>query len=142
MPVGQAPDIRLGDGIPTAANQFEPVDRPLETDYVSTLAFMEEPIEILVHETSDENAENPVIVGNNGVFKAFFRGQPTIAKRKFVDSLIVKTGRVTTPEYINNGGERARAIRQHSAHKYPFSVLKDSNPKGAEWLRQRMADVI
>lgn len=143
MPVGQPKDIPLRDGeIPTAAHTFEPVDKPMNTDYMKELAFMEEEMEVLVHESADENAENPVIVGCNGVFKPFFRGVPTLTKRKFVDCLIVKHGRVSTPEYINNGGERARAIRQTSAHKYPFSVTMDKNPKGAEWLRRRLAEAV
>lgn len=143
MPIGQPADIQLRDGeIPTAAHRFEPVDKPLDTDYLRELAFMEEEVEIMVHETSDENAENPVIVGCNGVFKAFFRGEPTKTRRKFIECLIVKHGRVSTPEYINNAGERARAIRQHQAHKFPFSVIHDQNPKGVEWLRRRLAENI
>jgi len=143
MQVGQAPDIELTDGeLKTGGNCFELIDTPIVDTYLDALAFMEEPMEIVVAESADENADNPVIVGCNGVFKQFFRGQPTVAKRKFVECLIVKHGRVSTPEYINNAGERARSIKQNSAHRYPFSVISDRNPKGAEWLRRRLAEVI
>ena len=139
----QPADIILKDGtLATSGNAIVTIDRPLNAELMEEIAFMEEEITIMVQETADENAENPVIVGNNGVFKQFFRGVPTLTKRKFVDSLIVKTGRVSTPEYINNAGERARKISQHSAHKYPFMVVKDSNPKGAEWLTQRLSEQI
>jgi hypothetical protein len=114
----------------------------INKDYLAQLAFMEEEITVMVHESADENADNPVTVGNNGTFRQFFRGQPTRVKRKFVDSLIVKSGRVATPETQNGAGERTRVIRQTSAQKYPFSIMEDKNPKGAEWLRGRLAELV
>jgi hypothetical protein len=58
-----------------------------------------------------------------------------------VDCLIVKSGRVSTPEFINNAGERAHRITQTSAHKYPFT-MQDRNPRGQEWLEGRMFEQI
>lgn len=143
MEVGQMPDIILGDGtLVTGGVDLAAIDTPLESDYFKALAFMEEEIQVMVHETDDPNAENPIIVGNNGIFKEFFRGHTTVAKRKFVDGLIVKSSRVTTPEKLNKAGERCNVIEQHSAHKYSFSVVQDRNPKGAEWLRRRMAEAV
>ena len=136
-------DIILKDGtLATGGGSIAAIDKPLESDYVQALAFMEEDIVVMVAETEDQNAENPIIVGNNGIFKVFFRGHPTVAKRKFVDCLIVKSSRVTTPEVTNHGGERENQIKQHAAHKYPFTVVEDRNPKGNEWLRRRLAEVI
>lgn len=141
MEVGQPNDIILRDGVlATGGATLVPVDKPINKEYLDALAFFEEEIEVMVMETADENAENPVTVGCNGQFLQFFRGHPTMAKRKFVDALIVKTSRVNTPKVRNGAGEDAFAIRQSSAHKYPFSVIQDRNPKGAEWLRQRMAE--
>ena len=143
LEVGQAPDIILKDGtLATGGLTLEAIDKPLNADWLDDVAFMEEEIEIIVMESSDPNAENPVTVGNNGVFKQFFRGKPTVCKRKFADCLIVKSGRVTTPKVKNAAGEDAFAIRQQSAHMYPFSIIRDPNPKGAEWLRRRMAEVV
>lgn len=141
--VGQQSDIILKDGsLAVGGASIEAIDKPLNNDYLNELAFMEEEIEIVVNESADQNAENPVTVGNNGQFKQFFRGIPTIAKRKFVDCLIVKSSRVETPKIRNGAGEDAFAIRQYSAHKYPFMVVRDKNPKGVEWLRRRLAEVI
>jgi len=142
MPVGQVPDIILTNGVINRGSALETVGEALNKDYLDALAFMEEVMEIMVLETSDENAENPVLVGNGGQFQQFFRGFPTQTKRKFVDSLIVKTSRVTTPKIRNGAGEDSFAIRQSSAHKFPFTVIQDGNPKGAEWLRQRLASPI
>jgi hypothetical protein len=141
--IGQPSDIMLKDGtLATGGADIAAIDAPLESDYFKDLAFMEEEIMVTVSETDDANAENPVIVGNGGIFKVFFRGHPTVAKRKFVDCLIVKSTRVTTPEYTNGAGERANKINQHNAHKYPFTVNEDRNPKGGAWLRRRLAEVI
>lgn len=143
MPVQQPADILLRDGTAATGGQsIVQVEKVPNQDYLDALAFMEEEIEVLVHETADENADNPVIVGCNGEFRQFFRGVATRAKRKFVNCLIVKTGRVSTPEYINGAGERARKIAQTSAHKYPFTVISDPNPKGVQWLRARMAEAV
>lgn len=143
LDVGQPNDIMLKDGTLAAGGaDISAIDKPLESDYFKDLAFMEEDVLITVSETEDANAENPVIVGNNGIFKVFFRGHPTVAKRKFVDCLIVKSTRVTTPETLNGAGERTNLIKQHNAHKYPFTVNEDRSPKGAEWLRRRLAEVI
>ena len=139
----QPSDIILRDGTLATSNTIiqSGVDA-LHGEYLDDLAFMEEEMTVMVQETSDENAENPVTIGCNGTFKQFFRGQPIVAKRKFVDGLIVKSGRVSTPEYINGAGERARSIRQQSAHRFPFMVIKDNSPKGAAWLSQRLSEAI
>lgn len=143
MPVQQMADIALDDGtIATGGATLEAVYQGLNKSYIDELAFMEEMVEVMVHETEDPNAENPVVVGVNGVFKPFFRGVPTTARRKFIDGLIVKSTRVTTPEVLNGAGERTNIIKQHSAHKYSFSILRDPNPKSGEWLKRRMAEAI
>lgn len=144
LEVGQPAEVILPNGeLSTGGQHVTPADTgALNKEYLAELAFMEEYIEIVVQESSDENAENPVRVGNNGIFVEFYRGIPTVARRKFVDCLIVKHTRVTTPEYINGAGERARSIKQHSALKNPFIIVEDKNPKGVEWLRRRMADIV
>jgi len=138
MNVGQLPDIDINAA--NGGGVVQPVDKPLSKDYMDELAFMEEIIEIMVHEADDPAAENPVAAGNNGRVVYFQRGVPTKARRCIVDSLITKTDRISTPEFFNGAGERARAIRRTSALKYPFSVISDPNPRGVEWLRRRMAE--
>lgn len=143
IPVGQPADIMLKDGTVGIAQSIEPVTTDqLNKTYLDDLAFMEDEMVIVVQETTDRNAENPVRVGVNGVFAQFDRGKPTRTKRKFVNNLCVKSGDVTTPEYINGAGERAFKIVQRQAMKYPFMVIQDRNPKGPEWLARRLAEVI
>lgn len=140
----QLSDIILKDGSLAVGQSVitAPHGGALNQSYIDDLAFMEEQIEIVLQESADENAENPVMVCNNGNVFQFWRGQPTVAKRKFVDCLIVKQSRVTTPKVRTPNGDDAFAIRQQSALKYPFMVIQDRNPKGAEWLRRRIGESI
>lgn len=142
FPVGQPADIILPDGtLAMGGSSIEAVPGgALQSGYMNALAFMEETLIVMVAETEDVNAENPVIVGVNGVFAVFHRGVPKHAKRKFVEGLVVKSSRVSTPEFTNSAGERSFMIKQHNAHKYPFTVIHDPNPLGIEWLTRRMAE--
>ena len=106
------------------------------SEYAQELAFNEEMIEVMVHESTDENAENPVFTSCNGVTQYFFRGVPQQVRRKFVAILAsVKEHAVSTPEYTAQDGSRATGIRRTSSLKYPFSVISDPNPRGAAWLK-------
>ena len=144
LPIGQPADIILPDGsVAVGQTAVEPVTADaLNKAYVEELAFMDEYLDILLHESTDKNAENPVPVGCNGVFVYINRGQPTKVKRKFVNHLIAKNTRVSTPEYTNGAGERAFKIVQQQGLKYPFSVIRDPSPKGGEWLARRMAEIV
>ena len=98
--------------------------------------FMEEYVEVMVHESTDKNAENPVFTACNGVTQYFSRGQVQRVKRKYIGILAgCKEFNVTTPEYTAADGTRAIGIRRTSSLKYPFSVISDPNPRGATWLR-------
>lgn len=98
--------------------------------------FLEEYIEIMVHESTDKNAENPIFTSDNGISQYFYRGQVQRVRRKYVGILAgCKEGAITTPEYTTPDGARAIGIRRTLSLKYPFSVVSDPNPRGAAWLR-------
>lgn len=100
------------------------------------LIFNEEFVEVMLHESTDDNAENPVFTACNGVTQYFYRGVPQVVRRKFVAILAsVKEHNVTTPEYVGRDGGQAIGIRRTSSLKYPFSVISDKNPRGPAWLR-------
>ena len=56
-------------------------DKPLQADYAAALAFMEEKVLVMIHESSDVNDENPVQLACNGTNQFFFRGQEQEVKR-------------------------------------------------------------
>lgn len=104
--------------------------------YIEELRFNEELVDVMVHESTDENAENPVFTACNGVTQYFFRGQVQTVKRKFVAILAcAKEHGVSTPEYAAADGSRAMSIRRTSSLKYPFSIISDKNPRGPAWLK-------
>ena len=90
----------------------------------------------MLHESTDDNAENPVFTACNGVTQYFYRGIPQKVRRKFVAILAsCKEHSVSTPEYTAQDGSRAMGIRRTSSLKYPFSIISDTNPRGAAWLK-------
>lgn len=110
--------------------------------YAAELAFMEENVEVMVHDSTDPNAENPVQVSCNGRNQFFWRNQPQVVKRKFVEILArAKTTAISTVEARDLTGERTMRIDRSSALRYPFSVIRDENPRGASWLRNVLAQV-
>lgn len=115
------------------------VDGPALGDYAAELAFMEEPVEVIVHESTDPNAEPIVDLYCNGVVQRLFRGEPHVIKRKYVQILadarqvsIVTTARREGENTINR-------INKHSGLRYPFSVQVDRNPRGRDWLKKVLA---
>ena len=107
-----------------------------DSKQLAELAFNEELVEVMLHESTDPNAENPVFTACNGVTQYFFRGEVQTVKRKFVAILAAaKEHAIRTPEYTDNQGARATKIVRTSSLKYPFSVISDKNPRGAAWLK-------
>lgn len=104
--------------------------------HAQELLFNEEFVEVMLHESTDENAENPVFTSCNGVPQYFFRGVPQKVRRKYVAILAsCKEHAVSTPEYTAGDGSRAMGIKRVSSLKYPFSIISDPNPRGAAWLK-------
>lgn len=116
-------------------------DKPVGDDYAKELSFMEEPVEIMVHESTDANADNPVQVACNGVNQFFFRGQALTVKRKFVEILArSKQTAIQTRTVKDYTGADTTAITKSTALRYPFSVISDRNPDGAVWLKGVLAE--
>lgn len=108
---------------------------------LDAMAFMEEPVKIMVHESTDENAQPVVDVYCNGVPQRFVRGMEQVVKRKFVQILInARTTSVRTRTGVE-GGNVVNQLTRHTAVRYPFSVIEDRNPRGGAWLRESLASV-
>ena len=106
---------------------------------LDAVVFMEEPVKIMVHESTDENAQPVVDVYCNGIPQRFVRGMEQVVKRKFVQILInARTTTVRTRTGVE-GGNVVNQITRHTAVRYPFSVIEDRNPRGAAWLREALA---
>ena len=108
-----------------------------DSQHLAELKFNEDVLEVMVHESTDSNAENPIFTSCNGVPQYFYRGIPQQVKRKYVAILAAcKEHAITTPEYTQGDGARATRIQRSASLKYPFSVITDpAGKRGADWLR-------
>jgi hypothetical protein len=122
-------------------NDFEIVDGPQAMGKAEELAFMEEPVEVMVSPTTDKNAERLPQVAVNGVNQYFMRGKRMSVKRKFVEALAraKKTGISTMPAKDQDGADTMNIV-QETGLKYPFSVSHDRNPNGSAWLENVLAE--
>jgi hypothetical protein len=137
-----AQSMILDDGsLAIGGVSVEAITEAVNGNYLNELAFMEEMLEVVVHGTTDKNAENPVRVGVNGVEVLFFRDKRTRCRRKFVNGLIVKQDEITTPKTRNGAGEDTYGIIKQANAKFPFAISHDPSPYGPQWLAQRMAEI-
>ena len=128
------------DSIGSGKKETEVIDKVVPGDNIEYEAFMHEPVTIMVHESTDENDVDLVQVLVNGSNAFFQRGQPTITKRYFVERL-ARAKRTSYSQNLDERlGEAMNNLKPRNALKYPFSVMEDSNPKGAAWLRQILAE--
>lgn len=102
---------------------------------------MQEPVTVMVHDTTDPNAEELVPVGVNGRMQYFARGVAQTVRRCYVERL----ARAKSTSYSQNLDERLgeqnfNRMKSHHALAYPFSVIEDKNPKGSAWLRGILAE--
>lgn len=145
LQVGQSKAVELS----TASAQvkrddklIEPVDGPVSSDYLEELKFMEEPVEVMVHESAAENAEPIVEVFHNGIAQRFIRGRVQTVKRKFVEVLAraKKTGYSQQIYADRLTGDAIQKMIPHTALQYPFNMVSDPSPKGAPWLRKILSE--
>ena len=112
-----------------------------------TLAFMEEPVTIVIADSADPNAEKMVFVAVNGEGAGHKklpwlpRGVPVTIKRKFVERLArAKKVGIRTVDTRDASGYNTTAVQKSSGSLYTFTVLEDRNPEGTSWLRRVLAE--
>lgn len=113
---------------------------PAGADYkelMASVAFMSEPVVIVLHALGQQEAEPAVPVGVNGDRAYLTPGVPTRVKRYHVAQLLK-----ARPDYVTHqGGEVSDREESHnrffrqSTSRYNFDVLEDT-PRGVAWLRE------
>lgn len=143
--------IREGDTIALA----EPGAMMDAEAYAAEIAFNEEPIEVRIERGSEKNAARWVPCWVNGrgaevftqgrwhILGALPLGVPCITRRKYIEVLALAKAdsidtKPPTPMEILNGTNDVNDVEVTTTAKYPFSVLKDKNPRGGEWLNKLM----
>lgn len=115
---------------------IEPAERVIDKGWAENMAFANEIVTVNVHESTEKNAEPIVEVFCDGIPQRFVRGQDQDVKRKFVEVL----ARARTTRYsqrADNGHNfvEGSVFDPHTAIRYPFSMVRDDNPRGRDWLK-------
>ena len=77
---------------------IEPVSQNDFKKLAAEESFMNEPVTIMIHSTTDENQAPHVIVNCNGINQPIIRGVPTEVKRKYVEILARMKGDSLYPD--------------------------------------------
>jgi hypothetical protein len=131
-------------GIDTSIDVVQ--DTKLTRKKTEAEVFNEEKLTVMIHEAADQNPENFVFISVNGRGpgtrgeKWVQRGVPVVMARKFVEVLCrAKPVNIRTKEARDFDGAQTMRVQRTAALRYPFSVISDPNPAGAQWLRNVMA---
>lgn len=129
-------DIGTSGNIERPDEHIEVISAAGFNDYAKELAFMEEVVEVEVHESGDPNNNEPVInVYVNGVGQMFERGKVQMVKRKYVQVLATAKPETMRTETMVQGNQVVNRIIKHQALRYPFTVREDSK-EGRDWLKK------
>lgn len=143
LEVGQKTHIDIpGEGIIDRSalreEGIEIVPAAAVDSYAAELAFMEEPVEVEVHESSDPNAEPIVDLYCNGIPQRIVRGQPITVKRKYVQILAGARQISMSTDTRVDGENVVNRVSKRTALRYPFTVVRDDNRRGHDWLRKQL----
>lgn len=119
--------------------EIAPVDVLKDRGALDSRLFMQEELDVLIHEPVNDSESDYVFVGVNGDALWLRRGGTYKLKRYHVAVLAqAKSGRVHQRKHIEPDGSQSYVNSEVMSLMYPFSVLHDPNPKGAVWLQQTM----
>ena len=120
----------------------EVVDRPVNKEQAEMLLFSREKIKVRVAETTEKNAERVVEVFNNGDRQLFPRGEEVVCERRFVEVLARAKQTTYSQKKVKDDQSGIEQYKEvpHVALRYPFSIIEDKHPRGADWLKSVLAE--
>jgi hypothetical protein len=147
LPIEQAPPVNIdAERISDIVQAGEDV---LKKEYADELKFNEEPVDIRIEPSQEENAPDHVFSAVNGKGAEIFVngqwieitylpvGQNLTVKRKTVANLATsKRNRIETA-YPEPGAKHSiNVAHKRTSAAHVFSVLHDPNPRGPAWLKE------
>ena len=124
-----------GAEINQPVQEVEPVTL-LVKEKADKLAFFAEPVQIVIHETAEEQADPRFSVWVNGREWVFVRGVEYTVPRYVVEGLLrAKPVGYMNQEYVREDGTRSVRWPTKRGLRYGFSVLMDSE-RGRAWEKQ------
>lgn len=149
MEVGQRPPVDLTK--PRSSESIAPLELDavtgdLDHQRLEALAFMEEPMTIVLQKGAEKFAPNMVDcwVDGRGV-EQFINGKwvslgwlpvnvPVTTRRKYVEVLARAKQDAVKTEVVKHKEEEDNLAHRFTSGKYPLSVVRDDNPRGYAWL--------
>lgn len=126
------------------------VDNIDDRSYFEQLAFMEDPVTIRLHPSSEKNAPKSLPVWVNGKpAEVFQRGRweeigylpvarQMIVKRKVVEVILrAKVDSVTT-RHEDDGVQVQNFADRNTSPLQSFTIIEDKNPRGHAWASEMM----
>ena len=146
MDIGSGPE-RIMSSTGPARESLEPnklvkvTDQPMDGEWMAMMAFMNEPVEIRIAETTDPQAERIFEINVNGDMQVFMRGETKTVKRYIVDRLMrMKQTRYTQRTEIDNEGVKQIVNIPHTSLKYDFAVTRDNSPHSRDWQQATLRE--
>lgn len=111
-------------------------------DYLDALAFMEEEVVVILHRGREKFSPTHEQFGVNGKIIWIECGQPTRIKRKYLEVIARSQPIDIRTEAGEDKGDAITFNRiERSMHaNFSFSVVGDTNPRGADWLMKLMRE--
>lgn len=119
---------------------LEVIEGPRFKKREEELAFNEDMLTIIIHPSTEKNAERLILVAVNGRNCYIPRNQKVQVRRKYVERLAHARQDNIEQDVTAKDPETVNRLTITAAHKYPFSVLHDPHPLGAAWLEKVMKE--
>lgn len=154
VPIEQKPAVNLDtvdrstyEGDVVIGEKIEDVD----ADYLAELAFMEEPVTIILHQSNERNAATMHPFWNNGKKAEVFQngrwievghlpvGHVMVIKRKILEQIIRCKIDTIDVQTLNQDSERPINIATpRSSPVHSYTIIEDKNPRGRAWVSEMM----
>lgn len=136
---GQCFELPASGPVGELIDEVKSIDTPNFKSKAKLLAFMEEPVKILIKNTGMPEESQFVEVGNNGTVQFIERGKWQTVKRKFVEVLArAKKYAVQTQKYKDQDGADSTKIVTIPALVHNFET--QDSPDGKVWLNRILAE--
>ena len=140
MATRAVPDVNM-DAIEERDDEIILTDgEQFDRDYAAALAFTEEPVTIVLSRSSEKFAPAILDFHVNGKTVWLPVGRPVTVKRKYVEVIARAQPYDVRTSIVKHEDREENKVERHTINKYPFSVIRDDNPKGHEWLAQVMRE--
>lgn len=124
------------EGSDLAVDELQVVEGPDAMNEAEALAFAEDKLTIVIHQSGDKHQENPVYCAVNGKNAYIWRGDKTIVPRKYVERLLRAQSDSIEQDITARDPVDFNRLTIRPTQRYPLSVLHDPSPNGAAWLQQ------